>query len=262
MWRSFSPEIDGWADQCANGLLDENAFDLDGQAVGGGTSAVPIIMRQSNRRAHAKPARVGGDGTAVACEKIASDLAFRLGLPLAPVLLSRQTDGKAIQLPGIVALSFHTFAQPRSWNGDFNTIPPDHHARVRKALSAIYVFHAWIDDHDHNWSENNALIEVGANQTSLVFFDYSYSLIHEWKPPAAAPVRPWATPPQPYAPLEMDAVNAVLERINELRVDDLGAIIGRIPPDCLAPDLRDRLPQALDDRRRALRQLLNLAGAP
>ena len=84
-------------------------------------------------------------------EKIAADLGHALGLPVAPVLLSKQTKGHG--LPNIVALSFATLKQPTQWGAV--VADGGQRADLRPALAGMWGFHCWIDDHDHNWSDGN-----------------------------------------------------------------------------------------------------------
>jgi hypothetical protein len=125
----------------------------------------------------------------------------------------------------------------------------------------MWGFHAWIDDHDHNWHEGNALFECHADGTAgTVFYDYGHSLMHQWKPPAPAPVRNWTAKSGPFAMLEAADMSQIIERIEQFPVKDLESIITRIPAECLAPDLGKSLIAGLTDGRAQVGDLLK--GAP
>jgi hypothetical protein len=200
--RRFAPHIETLARRCFENPESQEAFTISGAPAGGATTAIPITINANGIRAYAKPARAATDnGACVAHEKIASDIGYKLGLPVAPVLLSRACTGTA--LPPIVALSYMALPQPRPWGQV--SLSPDELTALRPVLAAMYAFHVWIDDHDHNW-----------NVVRTVFIDYTFSLTHQWNPPAAAPVRPWHTMTGPYANTDFGALTAAIGKIERL----------------------------------------------
>jgi hypothetical protein len=256
-FRNFPADIEDLAKQCAADPLCTEEFEIIGTRAGGGSIAFPVRLKASGRLAWVKPAVAAGDNARTAAhEKIVADLAYALGFAIAPVALSRMTKGHG--LPPIVALSFAALKQPKSWSGVLATLTDTHKAALRPQLSAILALHCWIDDHDHDWNEGNALFECDSNGAArTVFFDYGHSLTHQWTPPAAAPVRDWKRRNGPYSYTEKSEIIHAIEPIGKLAVKDLEAIIKRIPPDCLAPDLGTHLITALDQRRAQLGTLLN-----
>jgi hypothetical protein len=247
---------------CAADIFCKDEFEIVGNRAGGGSIAFPVRLKDSGLLAWVKPAvAAGGNERTAAHEKIVADLGHKLRFPVAPVMLSDKTKGHG--LPDVVALSFGVLAQPRSWNGVEAILSDDHKQSLAHQLSAIWALHCWIDDHDHNWNDGNALFEIRPDGTSsAVFYDYGHSLTHEWMPPAPAPVRDWARRQGAYSLTDPAEIACAIERIEKLAINDWEVIIKRIPRDCLPPDLGSHLATALDQRRKQLRTLLNLAGAP
>ena len=105
-FRNFEPDIEKVAAECRANCFTKEPFDIvDATRQGGATGALSVLMKHSGLTAWAKP-----EGTAnnllrdVAHEKIGSDLGFDLKLPVAPVAISRETNGK--NLHSTVALSY------------------------------------------------------------------------------------------------------------------------------------------------------------
>lgn len=264
MLKNFPAQSEALAKRCASDLFCTEEFDVAGGRAGGGSGAFPVKVNGFVPPAWVKPASDAGDNARTAAhEKIVADIACALGFPVAPVMLSTMTKGKPVPLPGTVALSFGVLTQPKPWNGVAAIMNDDHKAALCPQMSAMFALHCWIDDHDHSWNEGNALFEIHADGTAAtVFYDYGHSLTHQWAPPAAAPNRPWQQRQGPWNLAKVPDIIQAVELIEKLAINDLEAIIKRIPHDCLAPDLGSNLITALDERRTQLRNLMNLIGAP
>ena len=144
----------------------------------------------------------------------------------------------------------------------FHTLTPQELDLLRPALASMRAFYCWIDDHDHDWSDGNALLErTSAGEIRAAFIDHSYSLTKAWNPPAPPLVRNWRTMNGPYAQSDIAAMTRIVEQIEQFPLTDLPDIIQKVPPDCLSAAGGDALAHALFDRREQLRGLLNLTGA-
>jgi hypothetical protein len=262
--RNFPANSEALAKRCASELFCVEDFDVAGGRAGGGSGAFPVKVNGFVPPAWVKPAAAVGDNTRTAAhEKIVADIACALTFPVAPVMLSTLTKGKPVPLPDTVALSFGVLGQPKPWSGITAIMSDNHKASLSPQMSAMFALHCWIDDHDHNWNEGNALFECYADgSAAVVFYDYGHSLTHQWTPPGAAPNRNWQQRQGPWSVTKMPEIIHAVELIEKLAINDLEAIIRRIPPNCLAPDLGNHLITALDQRRAQLRGLMNLTGAP
>ena len=202
----------------------------------------------------------------VAHEKIVADLGYVLGFAVAPAMLSRLTTeklhaGQPLRLPSVVALSFDILEQPRSWSGVCCNLTDAHKAALAPQIAAVFALHCWIDDHDHSWNEGNARFEInGDGSARAVFYDYAWSLSHEWTPPAASPTRDWTKRDGPYALAQDLHLAEAIEHIERLAVKELRDIIRRVPVECFPSDLGVAFVDALDLWRTRLRKLLT--GAP
>lgn len=256
--RNFDQRIEDKAIECASSPFTAEPFDIiDPARQGGGTGAVKVAMSASRLIAWAKPEGAGNAHIRdVAHEKIAADLGLAFNLPVAPVAVSAKTTGK--NLHPIVALSYEAFAMGKP----LNHLPPDAKLKLREALSAMFVFLAFIDDHDH-FGGSNAHFEIVNGEPRVSFFDWGHSLTHQWVVPGPAPHRAeWQNPPALFAPLDMAAANRILQLIEGFPINELERIITAIPPESLPADVQRFLIQAMDQRRKDLRTVLNLTGAP
>lgn len=254
MWRKFTPVVEEAARACFENPVISAPLTIEGALEGGGTSSRRV--RVNGLVGWAKPARIAPDNAScVVNEKIAHDLAFELGLPVAPTQII--TDHGSSEFPPFVSVAYAATAQPRHWNDGMLNAPQA--ASVASALGAMRVFHAWIDDHDHDWNAGNALIEpLDADSARPVFIDYSFSLTREWRPPAPPPVRPWRARNGPYATMDLASADSAVERILALDVNKIELIIRRIPGVLLDRASAEALILGLADRRTDLRKIIGL----
>jgi hypothetical protein len=255
--RRFDPDIEGMARECYENPTIKSEFTANGGMQGGGTGSRQAIVRQTGRTAWIKPARAAADNqSCVANEKIASDLAYKLGLPVAPVQIILE-HGQA-DFPAIVVASYAASAQPRPWPvGQLGHLNEDQRRSLAGPLGAMRVFHAWIDDHDHDWNAGNALLDVIDEQTVRpIFIDYSFSLTRQWMPPAPPPARNWNSRNGPYQNLDGPTALAAIDQINQLALNDIEAIIKRVPEAVLSGAAGDALASGLFERRANLKGLL------
>ncbi len=254
--RRFESHVEALAKRCADSPIVSETFVAEGNLEGGGTSSRRVKISSSGLTAWVKPARIAADNmSCVANEKIASDLAYKLGLPVAPVQIFR--DHKVDGFPDIVVASYAASPQPRPWGQV--VLSNQHKQDVAPALGAMLAFHAWIDDHDHSWSDANALCEIlSAVEARPVFIDYSFSLTRQWKPPTPAPVRNWRMRPGPYSYADTGSMATAVDRIEQFAFNELQSIIARVPRDCLSVDTAAALATGLFERRLQLRQILGL----
>jgi len=258
IFRNFDQHIDDKASECASNPYTAEPFDIiDPARQGGGTGAVKVKMQASQLIAWAKPEGAGNAHIRdVAHEKIAADLGLAFNLPVAPVAVSAKTTGK--NLHPIVALSYEALRMGRP----LAQIPPDASLKLRGTLSAMFVFLAFIDDHDH-FGGANAHFEIVNGEPRVAYFDWGHSLTRAWTIPGPPADRPqWKNPPQPFAPLDLAAADAILQRIEGFPIKDLERIITGVPLETMPADVQNNLVRALDQRRRVLRTVLNLTGAP
>jgi hypothetical protein len=119
---------------------------------------------------YVKPRPGNPNPNVVANEKLASDIGFMLGLPVAPVVIRSPKDG----WPTHTALSLQCLKSPRLWNQG----PPQPTTELCQTLEALRVFWTLIGDVDHNQHSENLLYEVSDIGFAMAAIDHSYSFGH------------------------------------------------------------------------------------
>lgn len=121
--------------------------------------------------AYVKPRPAAARNLTVAREKIASDLGYLLGLPVAPVVV-RLPEGTA--WPHHSALSLAMLPAARQWG----TGGQKYLSEVAEVLEELRVFWTWIGDSDHNDHAGNLLYAVKSSRCDVLAIDHSWSLCH------------------------------------------------------------------------------------
>ena len=257
-FRNFAPHVEELAAQCAGDLWSTESFTITSTTGGGGTGAVRVTMDGSGLPAWAKPRQPRADaGMHAGHEKIAFDMGHGLGLPISPVILSR--EGAAKGLPPVVAISYEALGQQRRWSEIEPQMTAEQQLQQKQILTAMRIFHAWINDQDHNSRDANAAAERdGTGVVRASYFDHSNGLTMGWPFPAPPGARDWGAWPGDFANPDHAAAMEILSRIEHFALEEIRRIIQRLPDGCLSTSTRDALVTGLDGRRRDLRRILNL----
>jgi hypothetical protein len=133
--------------------------------------ACPVQFGTSDR-GYVKPRPDAEKNIIVAREKIASDLGYLLGLPVATVII--RTPG-----PDLTAWPHHSAmsaANPvaRAW-GDGGVA---HLATAAEQLERLRTFWTWIRDSDHNGHPQNLVYSLKSGRCDVLAIDHSHSLCH------------------------------------------------------------------------------------
>lgn len=183
----------------------------------------------------------------VANEKIASDLGFLLGLPVAPVVVRTPQDGT--EWDRYTALSLACFPSARHWceagpGVTDETIP---------ALESLRVFWSWLGDTDHNQHPNNLLFEIDSgSRVSLLAIDHSY-LLGQGQDPLTMPACDGydSAAHAGAQPIRL----AAIEKIEQLDTRQVQLVVERLVGTVLTSDQANSTLTWLTDRRAHLRQL-------
>lgn len=122
--------------------------------------------------AYAKPRPDTARNLVVAREKIASDLGYRLGLPVAPVVVRLPDPANGWNYYS--ALSLARLKGARLWAAGGAA----HLDRAATALEELRVFWTWIGDHDHNGHGQNLLFAIQSGVCDVMAIDHAFSLCH------------------------------------------------------------------------------------
>jgi hypothetical protein len=195
-----------------------------------------------------------------ALEKIASDLAYEVSLPVPPVALWQRTNATANE-PKHHAVSAPPFEQVLRWGeitkvaGVYAAVAP----LVVDALSAIVAFDTWLQCEDHAGNPGNLLISTEAGppaKAHIAPIDYSYSMIHKWR----GSYRDNFVAPM-YDNTLVANIAVVREAIDAIcGVSDhtIDRIVSRLPDPFISATDKARIIEGLEYRRDHLHQTLAL----
>ncbi len=272
-YRFFPNHVEAFAIRAAADpfCINGEEFRIVGQDSGTATGAAEVHLLTSNLSGWIKPARQVPAASLprvlaeLANEKIASDLAFELGLPVAPVVLVNSDPGMG--LSPILAVSLSTLPQGRRFTERSN-LAHWNLAEVIRIASAMSAFNTFVADGDHGGNDGNQTIDVLPGTpatTAMSFFDYAISLTHGWDTNALQP------PAQPMTPvgsfdksvisdtqLDRQEVRRFVNRIETLPDDKIRNIIFRLPDAMISPNLKNSLFVFLVQRRSLLRSIMGV----
>jgi hypothetical protein len=189
-------------------------------------------------------------------EKIASDLAYMLGIPVPPVALWQHPDSGELY-----SISAAAFKQPINWDEAriLNVLTSKFRKNARPILSAGFVFHSWIGDKDHGENPGNVLVNANSSpeHPGLAFVDHCLSMSYKW----SGFEEDFAVWDGPYYGLQrnrmdVDVLTDCVGRIMRLSKEDIVATVRRIPPAYLPTQDADLICQGLLARRERLSALL------
>ena len=207
--------------------------------------ACRVIFGEESHVGFVKPRPDNSNPNVVANEKLASDLAHLLHLPVAPVVIRATEDN----WPNFTALSLVCFEQGRHWARGVSN-PND---KLLEALESLRIFWSWIGDVDHNGHPENLLYELDGELYKLAAIDHSYSFGHGDSDPLTSPASTG------YNTQNIESVNTArtlaLEAIEQLEWTEVEHIFDRLVGKVLTEsDAIDRL-KWLEIRRNGLRQI-------
>lgn len=247
---------------CAPVTLEARVSDCGGQH-GGYFACSPAFP---GRVVHLKP-RFKTTYPVAAREKIASDLAHDLNVPVAPVVLSiiQEPPPLAPARCREVALSLRMFRQAEPWSlvrgritGRIGARGFGMGDRARRAAvidaARAFVFDVWVGQYDHTNNHTSNFIygfdESTGPDGAFSFFDYEMALgAFNW-PPIDPPIR---FPPELLALVSREEVTNTVDRITQFPANSIRTIVGRIPEQFLHREEGERIVSGLMERRPQLR---------
>jgi len=169
-----------WRVAVRSELVWERASSQAGAEAGEAGGCV-VVARAAGLRAYLKPTQHWPDEkihARAAREKIASDLACDLGLPVPPAQLTEFTGYSAASVPAVVSLimhpvrfHWHEFAAP-----ELSKLPRALRSCVRRA-APMWAFDTWLGQTDHG--DDSANVIVGRARPSsnpeILFLDFANS---------------------------------------------------------------------------------------
>ena len=188
-----------------------------------------------------------------ATEKIVSDLAHLVRLPVPPITLWDR--GEAAAPPRYVAVSAWAFDNALTWGQAEPGLSPAQKTTLLPWASAMAPFESWIDAQDRQ-NEGNVLVGLDTAGSVLgAWIDYAFSLDFVWKgnhmPNCHVP------PLYPALGIAMtDVMIEVADRIVGVENAAIEGIVNRIPSSYLPRAAAENIIHNLQARRANVRALL------
>ena len=253
-YRRFLPELEQLASQW-NCTAETSDHWTDLELADSTESKPRKVQNQDGLLGVAKPGIKRPDGVARAAhEKITSDLAYHLGLPVPPVILwdrGTNIDDTAERYTGISAWAF---PQPLSWDKAVKQLSENMQNSASASLSAMYTFETWITATDRKPAHILVYLEDEDESVRLAFIDYAYSMTYQWKSEnAPAGTSQWCLE----LPKDTGAIQEIVDKIEALDDEVISTIVSRVPETYLTPSQSNLIIQNLGCRRHKIESIIN-----
>jgi hypothetical protein len=250
-YRSFAKDIEDLAATWATNVTTQDEWQDLGQF--GGSESKPFRVQSGQFIGLAKPGEKKGDAIGRAAhEKIASDLAYLLRLPLPPVIL---WDRGPTPKERFVSISAWAFSPALSWGEAANLLSEKHKSEASEVMSGVLAFEAWISAQDRKGDHVLVNVVKADDSLQLAFIDYAYSLSMSWAGPNATVAAPSLAVP---VPRNEGAIRSVTESILHVGDETITQLVSRVPDDYLPLDKGKIIISNLLSRRDNLRAILGL----
>jgi hypothetical protein len=254
--RRFSPEIEALASIWSTSALTTNVWRSTGRTWPSNSRPIEVV-NENNLRGVAKPGAALPDRCLRAAhEKIASDLAYLLGLPVPPVILwDRGESHIGDRNCAISALAFPKFTE---WQVALPTLTAQQKEWAKFSAGAMRAFDTWIAASDRKGS--HVLVQDDGDQTKLALaqIDYAFALSFETEI-GRQPKQPDPRPPFPdQVGFDASAGARIVEAILAIEDRQIAEIVNRIPAGYFIENAKDVIISSLFRRRNELKSFLGL----
>ncbi len=249
-FRDFSRELEALSDVWSTSPTTTDIWTPTGRSWP--TDSRPIeVKNQNNIRGVAKPGAVRNDKILRAAhEKIVSDLAYVLGLPLPPVTLWDR--GENFVDHRYCSVSAWAFPADAEWQIKRPALQPNQIELARRTAGAMRAFDTWVGASDRK--DNHVLVRDDADTATLglAYIDYAFALSREWAGVVARVQEPRAPFPSGvgYDPATCLETIQAIEKLEETRIIE---IVTRIPSEYYLDGFRDIIAKELLARRGTVR---------
>jgi hypothetical protein len=256
-YRGFFSDLERTASEWIKEPVTKDSWKPNGKKFGGESQTLGVT--NGTRNDVAKPGKKLDGGNTGICyaahEKIASDLAYHLGLPVPPVVLWERTDASDAEHRWC-SVSAWVFPGARKF-GEVGTVPAENQGRAGAALSAMTAFDAWIGVEDRN---NDNLVIDGDYKSSqpIACLDYSWSLSKTWTK-GNYPRSPISNYVQHFGGLSVRDQKLMADRICDMEKTTISAIVNGIPETFLPLDRAGTIIEGLLNGQGTLHRLLGLS---
>lgn len=247
-YRRFCAASEDAALLWTNTVVSDIQWEVDGER--GNTESKPFDVKCDLMRGKAKPGIKKNDNRPRAAqEKLASDLAFHLGLPVPPVVLWDRGCEIPDDAERFACVSAWAFRQTDEWQKEVvqKAITEEDKDSAKEPSSAILAFDAWISAGDRK--QDHVLVDLESEKgcLGLAFIDYAFSFTETWKDSIQYPFNP----PSNSLPVGINygAVRDVAMKINKVPDALIGEIVNRIPASFLPDEKKTVIEWNLIDRK-------------
>jgi hypothetical protein len=260
--RCFGHKVEAiaaaWRTEALTSLMwsqSGNPGEAGGQAQGffvrcGEVTGFAKPSKQSNEPADAPPR--------AAHEKIASDLAFDLQLPIPPAILWRRQVASSDQ-ETLCAISLVPFQPAHKWQHvEATPLARDRIAgMMSSSASSMSVFDTWVDNRDRANGGNLLVTEdLTTGSVHWAYIDYAYSLTYSWGKGTVPTVAGCCERYPVQTAVDHDAINRTVQAIEMLQEDTIRSIVNRLTPDFFDAAPGSVITDGLLRRRAGLRNAL------
>ena len=252
-FRAFSPEVEALAQAWSANAVTAEQWKHEGYFLG---ESVAVKVSLGALMGVIKPGRKKFDRICRAAhERIASDLAFELHLPVPPVILLDLGELKDINRERYVAVSAFPFPQPSSWAQASAAFSDEHTTETSQVMSAMLGFETWVSCNDRKDAHVLAYLPAPDQPLQLAFIDYAFSMSQVWKVENDPAGRTGA-----YLPVQRDddALRTMLDRISQFDDGKIDTIVSRIPAEYLPAEKKTLIVANLQSRKQRLHTLFGL----
>ena len=252
-YRSFPSEIESIANTWHESVYTDETW-IDKRQFSNTESMPREVVSSSGIRGIAKPGVRKNDGIARAAhEKIASDLAYRLSLPVPPVILWDR--GESCPWERYTCISAFAFENITAFDKVPSNILQQCKDDISKKFSAMLPFEIWIGADDRKL--DHVLVgDITENTLQLAFIDYAYSLSYFFRRQQDDRILRIHVPYQ----INRSTILEVIEKITLLNGNDIAIIVNRIPEQYLNNDKKSLILDNLNFRREILSELVRRGG--
>jgi hypothetical protein len=217
-----------------------------GVAVGRGESQPRHIKRNDGILGVAKPAIHPRGIFRGANEKIASDLAYRLGLPVPPVVLWSDPDDPT----SLYSISGWACKQPDFWDNQLPNLSDTFKANCAQLIADVTIFHTWIGDGDRHGQNTLVDLESSEDAPRLYFIDHAFCMSGAFGD--LTDINKITHNYYPQVWIQHNMLAKMLSLIENLDSDDIAGIVSRIPAPFLNQDKSAKIAQELVRRKELL----------
>jgi len=253
--RSFSAELELLADVWSTSAMTTDTWNPTGKRWG--TNSQPFeVSNQNNIRGVAKPGAVINDRCLRAAhEKIVSDLAYVLGLPIPPVVLWDR--GETHVGDRYTAISAMAFAKANEWPIARPRLTPAQTAAASRVAGAMRAFDTWVAASDRKGDHVLVRDDDAKDAIGIAQIDYAFALSLEWCGVVRPPAEPRSAFPDGVG-FDRAACDEITDDIEKLEEPRISEIVNRVPVEYFSaiPDAKSVILSELLRRRDALREWL------